>query len=144
VVNDSQGEHAGLVAALQRATHATLHSLATTLADLGLSGSEQNVLAQLAGNRVLSISELAAASGTRPSTLTSVLDRLERSGELVRELDRSDRRSFLVRLTPQGRRTAAAVQAAITGLERAALAGLTRQQLAGFFAVTDALTESSR
>jgi MarR family transcriptional regulator, organic hydroperoxide resistance regulator len=134
----------GVLTALQRATHATLHSLAVRLEHLGLNPSEQNVLAVLADGGVRAVGELAAATGTKPSTLTSVLDRLERGGQLEREADLGDRRSVLIRLTPAGRQAAAAVREAMSALEKSALAGVSRQQLAGFFAVTLALTQAAR
>ena len=131
----------GIVAALHQATHATLQALGGRLAHLDLTASEQNVLALLADGRARAVGELAAATGTRPTTLTSVLDRLERKGQLGRELDRSDRRSFLIVLSPAGRRTATTVHTAVTELERLALGGLSEAQIAGFRAVTRALTE---
>jgi MarR family transcriptional regulator, organic hydroperoxide resistance regulator len=134
----------GVLAELQRATHATLHALAASLAELSLTGSEQNVLAALADGQVRSVGELANATGTKSSTLTSVLDRLERRGDLERDADYTDRRSVLIQLTPTGRWTAAKVREAIKDLEKSALAGISRQQLAGFFAVTLALTEAAR
>jgi MarR family transcriptional regulator, organic hydroperoxide resistance regulator len=142
VINEIEGR--GVLAALQRATHATLHALAVSLQALDLTGSEQNVLAALADGQARAVGELAAATGTKPSTLTSVLDRLERRGALERDADLSDRRSVLIRLTPSGRRTAATVQRAITKLEKSALAGLSADQLEGFLAVTMALTEAAR
>ncbi len=132
------------MAELQRATHATLHALAASLAELSLTGSEQNVLAALADGQVRSVGELVNATGTKSSTLTSVLDRLERRGDLERDVDYTDRRSVLIRLTPTGRWTAAKVREAIKDIEKSALAGISRQQLAGFFAVTLALTEAAR
>jgi MarR family transcriptional regulator, organic hydroperoxide resistance regulator len=134
----------GVLAELQRATHATLHALAASLVELSLTGSEQNVLAALADGQVRSVGELANATGTKPSTLTSVLDRLERRGDLERDVDYTDRRSVLIRLTPAGRRTAAKIREAIKDLEASALRGISKQQLAGFFAVTLALTEGAR
>ncbi len=129
------------MAALHQATHATLQALGGRLAHLDLTASEQNVLAVLADGRARAVGELAVATGTRPTTLTSVLDRLERKGQLGRELDRSDRRSFLIVLSPAGRRTASTVHIAVTELERLALGGLSEAQIAGFRAVTRALTE---
>jgi MarR family transcriptional regulator, organic hydroperoxide resistance regulator len=70
--------------ALQRATHATLHVLAAELADLDLTPSEINTLANLADGQGRTVSELGAAVGSRPTTLTSVLDRLERRGHISR------------------------------------------------------------
>src|SRR5580693_2127247 len=110
--------------ALQRATHATVQVLATELAGLDLTGSEINALANLADGRGRTVSELAAAAGTRPTTLTSVLDRLERSGHISRGRLPTDRRAVLIELTPAGRLTAATIHQAVTDLERRALAGL--------------------
>ncbi len=134
----------GAILALQRATHATLHVLASDLAGLGLNSSETNVLAVLADGRPRAVGELAAATATRPTTLTSVLDRLAGRGLVVRELDPADRRSFVVELTGPGRDTAAAVDRAVRRLERAALSGVSEGELAGFRAVLSALTEEAR
>jgi DNA-binding MarR family transcriptional regulator len=132
---------AGIIAALQQATHVTLHALASRLEHLQLTASEQNVLAALDDGQARAVGQLAAATGTRPTTLTSVLDRLERRQLLVRALDPADRRSFLIAATAAGRTAAGEVLAAMTEVEQAAAGGLTAAQLAGFRAVTRALTE---
>jgi MarR family transcriptional regulator, organic hydroperoxide resistance regulator len=142
VINEREAGR--LVLALHRATHATLHVLAVRLADLALSASEINVLANLADGRNRSVGELAADTATKPTTLTSVLDRLVHRGYVTRDLDRSDRRSFRVSLTDDGRGVADAVRAATGDLERTALAEITDTDLAGFLAVTRALTEVHR
>ena len=142
MIDESGG--GGVVLALHRATHATLHVLAARLAGLNLSASEINVLANLADGRNRSVGEIASDTATKPTTLTSVLDRLERRGYLTRDLDPADRRSFLVSLTADGRRAAAAARAAAADLERAARAGVSDADLAGFLAVTRALTEVPR
>jgi DNA-binding MarR family transcriptional regulator len=131
----------GVITALHQATHATLHVLGTRLAHLGLTASEYNVLAVLADGPPRAVGDLAAATGTRPTTLTSVLDRLAGRQLLARELDPADRRSFLIVLTPAGRRTASTVRAAVTELEQHALGALTPAQIAGFRAVIRALAE---
>ena len=128
--------------ALHRATHATLQALAVRLAGLDLPASEINVLANLAGHDPLTVGALAAATATRPTTLTSVLDRLVRRGYVVREVDPADRRSFLVSLTTAGQRAAGTVSAAVRELERGALSRVSPAQRAGFFAVIDALSEA--
>jgi DNA-binding MarR family transcriptional regulator len=132
------------VLALHRATHATLHELTTRLADLDLPAADINVLANLADGAGRTVGALAAATATRPSTLTSLLDRLARRGYLVRETDPDDRRSFVVRLTPDGQAAAARAAGAIAELERQALATVTPRQRAGFHAVIDALTQVPR
>jgi DNA-binding MarR family transcriptional regulator len=133
---------AGIVTALHQATHVTLHVLAARLSGLGLTAAEQNVLAVLADGRTRPAGELARDTGTRPTTLTSVLDRLERRDLLTRQLDPADRRSFLIVLTGSGRRCAAVVQSAVSDLERAVAARVSAAELAGFLAVVQALTEA--
>jgi MarR family transcriptional regulator, organic hydroperoxide resistance regulator len=127
--------------ALQRATHATLHLIATELVDLDLTASEINALANLAGREGCTVSQLGAAVGARPTTLTSVLDRLERRGHITRGTRPGDRRSVLIELTKSGRATAAVITRTLTDLEDRALAGLPRQAVAGFHAVLRALTK---
>ena len=133
-----------MILALQRAAHVTLGALAARLAGQGLAASEVNVLANLADGRVLAIGELARATGTKPSTLTSLLDRLESRGYVARETDLEDRRSFLVRLTDSGQPVARAARAAMGAVEDASLSRLPADIIAGFHAVVRALTEASR
>jgi DNA-binding MarR family transcriptional regulator len=133
----------GIVLGLHRATHATLQALSARLAALDLPASEINVLASLAGHRPLTVGALATATATRPTTLTSVLDRLAGRGYVMREVDPADRRSFLISLTLVGQQAAATISAAVSELEQAALADVSPAQRAGFFAVVDALSEVS-
>ncbi|SEO46977.1 transcriptional regulator, MarR family [Actinacidiphila rubida] len=127
--------------ALQRATHATLQLIAAELVDLDLTGSEINALANLADGQGRTVSQLGAAVGTRPTTLTSVLDRLERRGHITRGTRAGDRRSVLIELTDSGRATAAVITRTLAGIENRALDGLPAEALAGFHAVLDALVE---
>jgi DNA-binding MarR family transcriptional regulator len=131
------------VLALQRATHLSLHALSTALADLNLTAAEINALANLADTGTLNVSQLSAETGTKASTLTNVLDRLERRGYLVRELDAADRRSFRLVLTELGGAVAARVRDAVADLENRALGTLSATQIAGFHAVITALQEAS-
>jgi MarR family transcriptional regulator, organic hydroperoxide resistance regulator len=131
------------VLALQQTTHVTLHALGLVLADLRLTAAEINALANLADRGALSVSQLSAETGTKASTLTNVLDRLEHRGYLVRELDAADRRSFRLVLTASGRAVAARVIAVVAELEDRALGSLSASQLAGFHAVITALREAS-
>jgi MarR family transcriptional regulator, organic hydroperoxide resistance regulator len=127
---------------LQRATHHTLQALSAALADLHLSAAEINALANLGEGGTLSVRQLSERTGTRASTLTGLLDRLESRGYLVRELDPSDRRSFRLLLTELGQEVAARALAAITDLEQDALSRLDATQLAGYHAVVTALQEA--
>ena len=129
--------------ALQRATHATLQVLAVELAGLGLTGSEINALANLADGRSRSVSELGRAVGTRPTTLTSVLDRLERRGHITRSPRPGDRRAVLIELTSSGRNAAATIRNAITRIEQRALGPLPAEAIAALCTALQAFTEVS-
>lgn len=129
--------------ALQRATHATLQVLSAELVDLGLTASEINALANLADGRGRTVSELGAAVGSRPTTLTSVLDRLERRGHITRGSRPGDRRSVLIELTPSGQSAATTIRQAIGDLEHRALDGLPDDAIAHLRTALQALTEIS-
>ena len=67
----------------------------------------------------VSISELAKRTSLGKSTLTSMLDRLEDAGYILREHSREDRRNILVKRTAKDRAAQAAyerVSDAMTGL----------------------------
>ena len=129
--------------ALHRAAHATAHALAAALAALDLTGSEINALANLADGRGRTITELAVATGTRPTTLTSVLDRLERRGHIARGTRPGDRRAVLIELTPSGRQAADTILVAITRLERRALGAMPAGTVSSLRTALNALTEES-
>ncbi len=128
--------------ALHRTTHHTLHVLSAALADLNLSAAEINALANLGGGGTVNVRQLSEKTGTRTSTLTGLLDRLENRGYLTRELDPADRRSFRLPLTEAGQAVAARVLGTVAELERDALARLSATQLAGYHAVITALQEA--
>jgi MarR family transcriptional regulator, organic hydroperoxide resistance regulator len=129
--------------AVQRATHATLQVLAAELTELDLTASEINVLANLADGQGRTVSELGAAVGSRPSTLTSVLDRLERRGHIARGARAGDRRVVLISLTSSGQLAATRVWQAIADLEDRALGSLPDDAITALRAALEALTEVS-
>jgi DNA-binding MarR family transcriptional regulator len=121
-----------VIAAWQRTTHRLLAALDAELADLRLTPGEINALAALAeGARTARA--LADATAQRPSTLTGVLDRLERRGLVARRPNPADRRSTLIEPTADGRVVVRRVADAFAAVEarlgdpgpvRAALAAL--------------------
>jgi DNA-binding MarR family transcriptional regulator len=125
--------------ALQRAAHATVQLIAAELVDLDLTASEINALANLADGQGRTVSQLGSAAGTRPTTLTSVLDRLERRGHITRGTLAGDRRSVLIELTDSGRAAAAVISQTLADLEHRALDGLPGDAITGFHTVLDAL-----
>ena len=90
-------------------TTATMALAAEEIADLGVNIGEFDVLATLrrnGKNGVLTPTEIASAALVSPSGLTHRLTQLEKMGHIIRQNDPNDRRSSLVRLTPQGRKIA--------------------------------------
>jgi DNA-binding MarR family transcriptional regulator len=129
--------------ALQRATHSTLQLLASELVDLDLTASEINALANLADGRGRTVSELGADVGSRPTTLTSVLDRLERRGHISRGARPGDRRAVLIELTDSGREVADIIRRTFADVERRALGDLPAESIIAFRDALAALTEAS-
>jgi DNA-binding MarR family transcriptional regulator len=89
-----------LIPKLHRASHAIAVLMAGS-PELALNQAEAHVLASLWPTGSSTINELHVTFGHRRSTLTSVLDRLERRGLIKRSVSELDRRS--VRVTLSGR-----------------------------------------
>ena len=130
-----------MVGPLEATVHRVLGRLAAELEDLGLSHGEVNALAQLEPGKHRTVAQLQAATGQRPSTLTGVLDRLERRGLVERRLNPRDRRSFEVGLTEGGAEAAARVRRAFSEIDRRALGAVPARSAKGFFEVLDAHDE---
>jgi MarR family transcriptional regulator, organic hydroperoxide resistance regulator len=118
VINES------IVLAVQQAAHASAQALAAAVHADKLAPSEVNALANLVDGQPRTVSQLAVAAGVRPTTLTSLLDRLEGRDLLIRRPSPHDRRSVLVELTPAGLVAARRAHEAIVELERRALGDL--------------------
>jgi DNA-binding MarR family transcriptional regulator len=134
----------GIIGQLQAATHRVLDHLSTDLRELGLTPGELNALAQMRQGDPLSVATLQTITGQRPSTLTGVIDRLERRGLIRREVNPRDRRSFVLELSKEGERVARQVHAAFDALEERVLAQVGPRSVAGFLRVVEAFDEVAR
>jgi MarR family transcriptional regulator, organic hydroperoxide resistance regulator len=130
-----------LIAAIEATVHRVLEKLGEDLKDLGLTHGEINALAALETGPGHAVADLQQATGQRASTLTGVLDRLERRGLVERRPNPRDRRSFTVDLTDEGARTAERVKAAFDAFDRQALGAVSKRSPEGFFEVLNALDE---
>jgi len=127
----------GVIAKLEAATHRVVDHLAAELRELGLTPGEVNALAHLRADVPRSVAELQTLTGQRPSTLTGVIDRLERRELVRRAVNARDRRSFVLELTPGGVEAAQTVETAFAAVE--ARAGLDERDVAAFHRVLRAL-----
>ncbi len=105
----------------------------------GVSPAEGHLLSYLRTYAPCPIVEILRVFGARPSTMTSMLERLSERGLLVREPDLDDRRSVRVSLTREGKAVAGSIERAIRDLEARIGAGVGKQELAGFRSVMSAV-----
>ena len=108
-----------VVRRMLRAAREVVALVEQAAAAAGLTAAEVDVLGVVAERAPCPVGAIADEAGLRPSTLTSVLDRLAARGWITRALSPDDRRSFVVDLTPQGRRAARQLQSRLAALERA-------------------------
>jgi DNA-binding MarR family transcriptional regulator len=73
----------------------------------GVTGPQRLALRIVGRQPEVSAGELAATLKVHPSTLTGILQRLERRGFLVRHIDAGDRRRVRLEITPSGRSVSA-------------------------------------
>jgi DNA-binding MarR family transcriptional regulator len=91
----------------------TRHQRDQVLKQFGLTPNEIRAMGDLRSNEGRPMRSLADAWGTDASNATWVVDRLERQGYAERRERPGDRRVKLVRLTPRGAKTKAAVMKAM-------------------------------
>jgi MarR family transcriptional regulator, organic hydroperoxide resistance regulator len=140
--NENQAQWSAVLA-LQQAAHRLVHILSFQLAHFGMTASEINAMANLAGRPGSTVSELAAAAGIRSTTMTSVLDRLEMRGLVRRGTVPGDRRAVRIEMTDPGRTAAGAIDAAIAAIERRALADLPAEARSGLQAALERFAEAT-
>jgi DNA-binding MarR family transcriptional regulator len=126
--------------------HRATHRIGLYLADLrddSLSQGEAHILALLATSGPATIARLHAGLAHKPSTLTSILDRLAERGFVTREVGAADRRTFVVTPTAKGRRVAERVHRHLAALERAAAARVSNDDIRGFMKVVAAVEDEA-
>jgi DNA-binding MarR family transcriptional regulator len=130
-----------IVPALERATHLLGLWVERSLAELHLTQAEAHVLAYLARHSPSTINDLHRGFGHKRSTLTSLLDRLEGRGWLLRVPHPTSRRMVGVELTDAGRLAGAQVRVALDALEARLMARAGNEDIAAFFRVIQTLEE---
>ena len=116
--------------------------LADRLAAMQITDAEAHALMHLGRPEPATVADLQRMFRMRPSTLTGVLDRLEARGLTVRQINPVDRRSFVISLTPRGKRAAARVIELMGGTESSIRSRVRQADLEGFFAVMASLDEA--
>jgi MarR family transcriptional regulator, organic hydroperoxide resistance regulator len=102
---------------LQRATNLYEQRVDERLVELGLRASELEVMRLASEPGGATIAEMRTATGIRASTLSSLIDRLERIGYARRSRSRRDGRSRVVEATIPGRTASDIATSILVGLE---------------------------
>ena len=76
----------------------------TVSSHFGITGPQLWALKTIHKNRSLSLGELSKKMYLHPSTITGVIDRLEKKGFVLRDRGQEDRRIVKVGLTPLGKK----------------------------------------
>lgn len=103
-----------------------------------------HLLSYLALYAPCSISDLQRVFGHKPTTLTSILDRLENGGYLKRTVNPADRRSFVVAGTAKGNRMGRTGRVVVEQFDADVCRRVSKADLAGFNRVMEALAEISQ
>ncbi len=106
---------------------------------LGINMLEWYALRALYEQDGLTASHLAALVCRHPSSMTALLDRMERKGLLRREVDSDDRRSVRIYLTDAGRALQPRVESIAGQLEHLINEALTPEQMDTFLYVLGVL-----
>ena len=118
--------------------------LETHTRGLGVSPAEGHLLTYLRSYTPAPIGELVRVFGIKQSTLTSMLDRLEEAGFIRREINREDRRSFLIHISEEGLELAERLNRRLETLEEEIRGRVSSRDVKGFHAVMGAVEELTR
>lgn len=95
----------------------------------GITGPQLWTLTTISKNGSLSLGELSKKTYLHPSTITGLIDRLEKKGYVERDRDQRDRRVVKLLLTPKGKGLVKRTPNPIQGKMIYGLRGLNRQEL---------------
>jgi DNA-binding MarR family transcriptional regulator len=130
-----------LIFSIHRATHRIGLYIQRHAPDL--TQAEAHILCHLHEFGDSALSDLHRAFAHKRSTLTSVLDRLDARELVTRESSQKDRRSFVVRLTPSGKKKAAKIHRQLESLEARVLRANDRRAVEAFGQVIRNLEENA-
>ena len=126
--------------------HRATHRIGLYLDNLGecdLTQGEAHILAMLDHSAPAKIADLHRGLAHKRSTLTSILDRLAARGLITREVGKTDRRTFWVKLTGKGRTVAKRVGRHLAALEQSVVKRATAADIKGFKNVVTILEQEA-
>ncbi len=130
-----------VISLLYRRMRQLEHHLGLRSQELGIRSADAQLLAYVAVHGPCRMVELRRVFGHRPSTMTSLLDRLESSGWIERAPDPEDRRGLVVAATEAGQELGRRARAEAEELEEAIRQRIRPRDLEGYQRVLRALGE---
>ena len=110
----------------------------------GLTGPQLTVIKLLESFQDLSLSSLSERIRAQNSTVTGIIDRMEREGLVRRERSTTDRRVVHIRLSDKGQKLARQIQVEPMEIFRDALASLTQADLRDLLRIMNKLQKYVR
>jgi MarR family transcriptional regulator, organic hydroperoxide resistance regulator len=111
-------------------------------AQFGLTGPQLTVIKLLEELGDLSLSSLSERIRAQNSTVTGIIDRMEREGLVKRERSTTDRRVVYIRLSEKGQKLAREIQVEPMEIFRSALTSLPEEDLAALLRILTKLQRS--
>ncbi len=109
---------------LAQAAHAYRVRSGSRLARIALHSGQESLLKALDENDGQSMSDLAAALGVQPPTVTKMISRLAAQDYVERRASKGDGRQAMVFLTERGRRTIEGIDKVWKRIEKDAMSGI--------------------
>jgi DNA-binding MarR family transcriptional regulator len=132
-----------LIPRLHRATHQVAIHLDREKERCPVTQAEAHVLSFLSERGGSgSMADLHRSFGHKRSTLTSIVDRLEKRGLVERTIHPDDRRSFMLKLTREGAVLARRIRTTLERLEARVLERLDPSDVRAFTAVLEAIEQA--
>jgi len=125
-MHDSEPEPIGRL--LGHLCHLHHQRIRTLVEDMGLYRGQPHVLRAIWKNEGQTHSELAAQRGVQPSTISKMIQRMEKAGFVVRRADPDDQRVSRVYLTDHGRAVQDEIHRTLCAIEGETVQDLTTEE----------------
>ncbi|HTB22639.1 MAG TPA: MarR family transcriptional regulator [bacterium] len=112
------------------------------LKPLGLGSKQASALRFLSSHRLCSRADLARHTITDPAATGRILDTLIRRGLIVQKAHPTDRRRWMLALTPEGRRLAGKIAAVFEGIAETLARRLDPQERRALVLTLDKISDS--
>jgi MarR family transcriptional regulator, organic hydroperoxide resistance regulator len=125
--SESKGEVDGIVETIIYLYTESRRITKQAARELGLTGPQLTVIKLLETFGDLSLSSLSERIRAQNSTVTGIIDRMEREGLVTRERSTTDRRVVFIRLSPKGAELARTIQVEPMEIFRKVLTTLSKE-----------------